>query len=111
MASEFDRLMQLADDTLFKVFGEDESVSRPTYTPPGGVCAPVYVSVMLGRNVEVAGADGSFRAVELLAELRLSQVAKPKRGGKLVLADGEFLLGKQIDSVGLVERWSLMPLW
>lgn len=110
MASEFDRLMQQADDALFKVFGEDESVSLPTYTPPGGIAPSVDVSVMLGRNVEVAGADGSFRTIQLLAELRLSQIAKPRRGGRLKLAEGEFLLEEPIDSDGLVERWTLMPL-
>lgn len=110
MTSEFDRLMQQADDALFKVFGEDESISRPTYTPPDGIGPPADVSVMLGRNVQVAGADGCFRTVELLAELRLSQIVKPKRGGKLTLAEGQFLLGEPIDSDGLVERWTLMPL-
>lgn len=109
MASEFNRLMQLADDALFKVFGEDESVSPPRYTPTGGL-PPFDVSVMLGRNVEVAGADGTFRTVELLAELRLSQIARPKRGARLELAEGEFLLGELIDSDGLVERWTLMPV-
>lgn len=109
MASEFDRRMQQADEVLFAVFGEDESVSGPTYTPAGGLGPPVNVSVMLGRNVEVAGADGTFRTIQLLAELRLSQIAKPKRGGRLKLASGEFLLEEPIDSDGLVERWTLMP--
>jgi hypothetical protein len=110
MASEFDRLMQQADDALFRVFGEDESVIQPTYTSPGGIGQSVDVSVMLGRNVEVAGADGSFRTIQLLAELRLSQIAKPRRGGRLKLAEGDFLLEEPIDSDGLVERWTLMPL-
>jgi hypothetical protein len=109
MASEFDRLMQQADAQYFRVFGEDQQGSHPTYTAPGGFSGPVMVDVSLGRNVEVAGAEGSFRTVQLLAELRVCQVARPQRGGRLRLAEGDFLLAEPIDSDGLVNRWSLLP--
>lgn len=109
MASEFDRLMQQADSQYFRVFGEDQLGSHPTYTAPGGFSAPVMVDVALGRNVEVAGAEGSFRTVQLLAELRVCQVSRPQRGGRLKLAEGDFLLAEPIDSDGLVNRWSLLP--
>ena len=109
MASEFDRLMQQADDQYFRVFGEDKQSGQPTYTAPGGYSSPVQVDVALGRNVEVAGAEGSFRTVQLLAELRVCQVARPQRGGRLKLAEGDFLLAEPIDSDGQVNRWSLMP--
>lgn len=109
MSSEFDRIMQQADDQYFRVFGEDQRCARPTYTAPGGISAPVRVEVALGRNVEVAGADGSFRPVQLLAELRVSQVPRPQRGARLQLAEGDFFLADPIDSDGLVNRWSLMP--
>lgn len=108
MASEFDRLMQQADDTLFKVFGEDRDNVQPTYTAPGGMSQPIEVEVMLNRNAQLAGADGMFRMVQYLAELRVSQV-RGKRGGRLQLADGAFLLDDMIDTDGLVERWSLLP--
>lgn len=101
--------MQRADDTLFKVFGEDRDQGKPTYTAPDGLSPPIEVEAMLSRNAQLAGADGMFRVVQYLAELRVSQV-RGKRGGKLVLADGAFLLEDLIDSDGLVERWSLMPV-
>lgn len=107
MASDFDRLMQQADDTLFKVFGEDRANGQPTYTAPGGLSQPVEVEVMLSRNVQLAGADGMFRLVHYLAELRVRQL-RGKRGGRLELIDGSFLLEDMIDADGLVERWSLM---
>ncbi|MGF6692658.1 head-tail joining protein [Metapseudomonas resinovorans] len=106
MASEFDRLMSRADDTLFRVFGEK---GCSTYTAPGGMSRSVDVDVMLSKNVQVAGADGIFRAVQNLAELRLCQVPRPSRGGVLSLSDGRFLLDEKLDSDGLVERWALTP--
>ena len=109
MACEFDRLMQQADDTLFKVFGEDSDSGQPTYTAPGGLSQPFELQVMLSRNAQLAGADGMFRVVQYLAELRVSQV-RGKRGARLDLADGAFLLEDMIDSDGLVERWSLIPV-
>lgn len=109
MASEFDRLMQQADDTLFKVFGEDRAQGLPTYTAPDGLSQPIEVEAMLSRNAQLAGADGMFRVVQCLAELRCSQM-RGKRGGRLELADGAFLLEDMIDSDGLVEHWSLMPV-
>lgn len=106
MASEFDRLMQQADDKLFGVFGESDG----TYYPPEGQGPPLqHVRPSLDRNVQIAGADGMFRTVQVLAELRLSQVPKPRRGGRLVVPAGSFVLAEPIDSDGIVERWSLMP--
>lgn len=109
MASEFDRLMQRADDVLFGVFGEDRDQGKPTYTAPDGLSQPIEVEAMLSRNAQLAGADGMFRVVQYLAELRCSQM-RGKRGGRLELVDGAFLLEDMIDSDGLVERWSLMPV-
>lgn len=108
MASEFDRLMQQADDVLFGVFGEDRDQGKPTYTAPDGLSQPIEVQAMLSRNAQLAGADGMFRVVQYLAELRVSQM-RGKRGGRLELAAGAFLLEDMIDNDGLVERWSLMP--
>lgn len=109
MASAFDRIMQRADDTLFRVFGEDKLTCGPTYSAPDDFGRPVPLDVILGRNVEVAGADGAFRVVQCLAEIRLSQLARPKRGGRLKLAEGEFILEEPLGSDGLVERWALLP--
>lgn len=106
MASDFDRLMQQADDQLFQVFGEK---TQPTYLQPGGLGRPVPVEVILGRDVEVAGADGAFRAVQYLAEIRLSQVCAPKRGARLLLSEGVFILDEPLGSDALVERWALLP--
>ena len=61
------------------------------------------------RNTQVAGADGLFYTVQFLAELRLGQIA-PKRDGLLTLPDGQYRLDKPVDSDGLVERWSLLPV-
>ena len=41
--------------------------------------------------------------------VRLSQIA-PKRDGLLTLPDGQYRLDKPVDSDGLVERWSLLPV-
>ncbi|MTZ15211.1 hypothetical protein GNE00_15785 [Pseudomonas sp. JL972] len=109
MASLFDRIMQRADDTLFRVFGEDRNDCGPTYTAPDGFARPVPLEVILGRNVEVAGADGTFRVVQYLAEIRLSQVRCPKRGGRLTLSEGVFILEEPLGSDALVERWALLP--
>ena len=106
MASEFDALMQQADDALFRAFGE---AGGGTYTAPGGAAAPVAVEVIVNRNTQVAGADGLFYTVQFLAELRLGQIA-PKRDGLLTLPDGQYRLDKPVDSDGLVERWSLLPV-
>lgn len=106
MASEFDTLMQQADDVLFRTFGE---AGGCTYTAPGGSVAPVAVEVVLNRNAQVAGADGLFYVVQFLAELRLHQV-NPKRDGLLSLPDGQYRLEKPVDSDSLVERWSLLPV-
>lgn len=106
MASEFDALMQQADDVLFRTFGE---AGGCTYTAPGGAAAPVAVEVIVNRNAQVAGADGLFYTVQFLAELRLHQIS-PKRDGLLSLPDGRYRLEKPVDSDGLVERWSLLPV-
>lgn len=108
MASPFDALMQQADDVLFRTFGEQQD-GGCTYTAPGGTTAPVPVEVILNRNAQVAGADGLFYTVQFLAELRLNQI-DPKRDGRLSLPDGQYRLDKPVDSDGLVERWSLLPV-
>ncbi len=109
MASDFDRIMRRADTTLFRVFGEDRGSCGPTYTSPDGFARPVQLDVILGRDVEVAGADGTFRVVQCLVEIRLCQLAKPKRGGRLNLAEGEFILDEPLGTDGIVERWALLP--
>jgi hypothetical protein len=109
MASAFDRFMQRADDALFRVFGEDRDACVPTYTPPDGFGAPLHLDVILGHNVEVAGADGSFRVVQCLAEIRLSQVPSPKRGARLKLVEGEFILEEPLGADAQVARWALLP--
>ena len=105
MSSEFDRLMSMGDDRYFEVFKEHCS----TYTEPTGIAQPVSVDASLSRDAQVAGADGMFMTVQYLVELRLCQVRKPRKGGRLKLPDGEFLLEERIDADGLVERWSLIP--
>src|SRR5690606_14026359 len=107
MSSDFDRLMRRADDSLFRVFGEDRCNGKPTYTPPGG--APVACEVMLSRDVSVAGADGIFRSVKILADIRVDQM-HGKRGGILTLAEGRFKLADPVDNDGLVERWELLEV-
>lgn len=107
MASDFDRLMRRADDSLFRVFGEDREACKPTYTAPGGRPAPC--EVILARNVTVAGADGLFRPVRVLAELRCHQVTG-RRGGILSVPEGRFKLHEPVDSDGLVERWELLEV-
>ncbi|RIA22662.1 hypothetical protein DFO61_3352 [Ectopseudomonas oleovorans] len=107
MSSDFDRLMRRADDSLFRVFGEDRCQGKPTYTPPGG--AQQCCEVMLGRDVVVTGADGMFRSVKIVASLRTHQVSG-KRGGLLELAEGRFKLDDFIDTDGLVERWSVLEV-
>ena len=109
MSSAFDRVMQRADDTLFRVFGEDRVTCGPTYIPPDGFGGMVSLDIILGHNVEVAGADGTFRVVQCLAEIRLSQLPNPKRGGRLRLAEGEFILDERLGTDGSVERWALLP--
>jgi hypothetical protein len=109
MASAFDRIMQRADDTLFRVFGEDKLTCGPTYSAPDDFGRPVPLDVIIGREVEVAGADGTFRVVQCLAEIRLCQLAKPKRGGRLKLAEGDFILDEPLGTDALVERWALIP--
>lgn len=109
MASKFDRIMHRADDTLFRVFGEDRAACGPVYIPPDGWANPIPLEVILGRNVEVAGADGVFRVVQYLADIRLSQVPNPKRLGRLKLAEGDFILEEPLGSDGLVARWALLP--
>lgn len=107
MPSDFDRLMRRADDSLFRVFGEDREVCKPTYMAPGGM--PVPCEVILARNVTVAGADGMFRPVRVLAELRCHQV-QCRRGGILTVPEGRFKLAEPIDNDGLVERWELLEV-
>lgn len=109
MASAFDRVMQRADDTLFRVFGEDRVTCGPTYTPPDGIGGTVSLDIILGHNVEVAGADGTFRVVQCLAEIRLSQLPNPKRGGRLRLAEGQFTLEEPLGADAQVTRWALLP--
>lgn len=108
MSSDFDRIMRRADDSLFRVFGEDRCQgATPTYLQPGGL--QTSCEVMLSRDVTVAGADGMFRAVKILAELRTHQVSG-KRGGILSLAEGRYKLDDFIDTDGIVERWSLLEI-
>ena len=107
MSSDFDRLMRRADDSLFRVFGEDRCRGKPTYTPPNG--AAQGCEVMLGRDVAVTGADGMFRSVKIVASLRTHQV-RGKRGGLLELAEGRFKLHDFIDTDGIVERWELLEV-
>lgn len=106
MTSEFDRLMCRADETLFGVFGEN---GECTYTAPSSLAPPQRLRPIISRNVQVAGADGIFRAVQALVEIRLCEVSAPRRGGRLRTPDETFTLEEQIDSDGLVERWTLLP--
>ena len=105
MNSEFDRLMDQADGQLFKVFG-----SAWCYTGPAGPPVVPDLSVCISKNVQVEGADGLFRPVAALGEFRLSQIAKPQGDAQIHNATERYRLDKRIDSDGLVERWSLMPV-
>lgn len=101
--------MRQADDDLYRVFGEHCCAGKaPTYQPPDGG-GQVCVEVMISRDVTVAGADGIFRPVQFLAELRMHQV-RGRRGGLLTVEAGRFKLDDQLDSDGLVEKWSLIKL-
>ncbi|TLX65074.1 hypothetical protein DN820_01815 [Stutzerimonas nosocomialis] len=106
MAAPFDQLMRRADDRLFEVFGE---CGLSTYRDPAGLSPPAPVEAIVSRDIEVAGADGVFRAYQLVVELRLHQVPAPKRGGRLTLPGGAYLLEEPIRTDGLVALWSLQP--
>lgn len=103
--------MGRADDQLFAVFGDRRPGGcRPVYRDPAGSAPPRDVEVCRDRDVKVAGADGIFRTVQHVAELRLCQVPNPRRGARLTLSDGEYALDEHLDTDGLVSRWSLLPL-
>lgn len=102
--STFDRLMQRADDKLFDVFGDQAS-----YRSPDSLAEQPGVTVIISRNVEVAGADGVFRVVQLLAELRCSEVGSIKGGALIIQERNRYRLDERIRTDGLVEYWSLLP--
>lgn len=105
MNSEFDRLMDQADEQVFAVFG-----STWTYTGPAGSPVVPDLSVCISKNVQIEGPDGIFRPVAALGEFRLSVLGKPQGDAQIHNATERYRLDKRIDSDGLVERWSLMPV-
>jgi len=102
--STFDRLMGRADDRLFDVFGD-----RASYRSPDSLQEQPGITLIISRNVEVAGADGVFRVVQLLAELRTSEVGSLKSGGLITQGCHRYRLDERIRTDGLVEYWSLLP--
>tara|TARA_R110002124_G_scaffold213962_1_gene379984 strand:- start:14936 stop:15256 length:321 start_codon:yes stop_codon:yes gene_type:complete len=105
MDSEFDRLMTQADESLFAVFG-----STWCYTGPMGTPALPQTTICISKNVQIEGADGLFRPVAALAEIRLCEVPKPQGDAQIHNDHERYRLDKRIDSDGLVERWSLLPV-
>ena len=106
MNNPFDRLMARADAVLFDAFG-NKGVS---YQGPHCYTPIPNLTVIISHNVEMAVADGVFRPIQHLAEIRLAEVPEPRAGGQLHCRSGRYRLDERIRTDGLVEYWSLLPV-
>lgn len=102
--SEFDQAFEGADDELFSTFGQQ---GECFYDSREGA-PPQPVSVVLQTNVSDP-AGGSFVAVHLAADLRISQVPNPCKGDLLTVDCKRYLLDEYVGTDGLINRFSLMP--
>ena len=104
MNTRFDRLMSRADEVLFDAFGEGARYQDCIGTP-----SLAGITVVISHNVESAGADGVFRVIQHLAEIRLSEVPNPTAQALLTVGCKRYRLDERIRTDGLVEYWSLLP--
>lgn len=104
MGSEFDRLANEMDAELFVAFGEE----APGFLRPRDGGPDLPVRVVIQRNVAVAGPDGVFVNVQLLADLRVAEVADPCRGDLLEIGCQRYLLAEHLGADGYVNRFSLL---
>lgn len=104
MGSEFDQLATEMDAELFSAFAEQEhTVFRPQDGGP-----EIQVSAVIQRNVAVAGPDGMFVNVQLMADLRQVEVPAPRRGDLLVVGCKRYVLEQHYGGDGFVNRFSLL---
>jgi len=104
VGSEFDRLANEMDAELFAAFGEEDyTVFRPQDGGP-----EIRVTAVIQRNLAVAGPDGMFVNVQLMADLREAQVPAPRRGDLLVVGCKRYVLEQHYGGDGFVNRFSLL---
>lgn len=80
--SLFERIGSVALQSQHSVFGEKAA----TYTPPGDGQTPVPCTVILSKpDVDLDSFAGDRKVFRegIIAELRASEIAEPKRGGTL----------------------------
>lgn len=100
--------LQALDAQLVDAFKGAGLADAGTYTPPGGGGA-VAVDVMIDREVQIFGDEGSdIPAPAVVVTLFLAQVT-PARGGTVV-ADGDtFKLCDEIARDESRVRWTVLP--
>lgn len=101
--STFDRLMERADEVLFQAFGDGAR-----YRSADGCQQLDGLTIIVSRDVETAGADGMFRPVQFLAEIRRSEVPRPQAGAQITAGRTRYRLDERIRTDGLIEYWSLL---
>ena len=104
MTNRFDQIMAQADNVLFRVFGDSAQYRSST-----GCEQRNGATVIISRNVEIAGADGLFRLIQHLAEIRTSEIPSPTAGSVITVDGQRYRLDERIRTDGLVEYWSLLP--